>query len=346
MATAEAATGADDVTTDEAAEAATTEATSAPAATTDTSDNGMVDLSTLTIKAYDRNTGEEVDTSKLYTVTYDGKSHGGSGLSDLLMRWYIGAIGGTKHLYSALDADGNVLIQNVPYYGENGGRFITFEIRNRSVSDDPVWLGDANFDEVMTTPGTIEVRFDAGPKLDPVGTFYGTSEWVPAMTIEARPVSVTWGGTADRRPGDGGSVTASLPAGAVVAGDDVSVEVTGGDAQDEGDHTATARLTGKDAWKYTLANPSQAYVVGSPRPTTPEPTSPEPTSPEPTTPATSPAAATTPQSTPAETTEPSAPTGKKALPQTGDVASAAGIAVAGVSGVITAALGILRRTRE
>lgn len=201
----------------------------------------------------------------------------------------------------------------------------------------------------MTTPGTIYVRFTAGSPIDPVGKYYGNSAWIPAMTIEAKPVTLAWAGTADRKPNDGGSVTAALPEGAVVAGDDVRLVVDGGGEQAEGRYTATARLEGSDAFKYSLQNASQPYVVGSPAP------EPEPESPS------SPAATTDSPATP----EPESPTSpedagdesgdsetsdaddapRKALPQTGDPTSLVAMGVAGASGLAAAAAGLISRRR-
>lgn len=224
----------------------------------------------------------------------------------------------------------------------NGDDVIT--LKNSSIKEPLELRNDADvssidYDKLIAiydTPGRVTMTATAH---NSETVKEGTSFTIQVAQVHPRAVTATWAGTEGRLPNDGASVTASLPEGAVLAGDDVTLAVTGGDSQDEGTHEATAALAGADASKYELTNPVQPYTVGTPKPDTP--TNPD----SDTKPATTPAATTT----PAGDTKDDRPASKsadtsKALPQTGD-SSAAGMVGAGIAGALMAAIGFLTRRR-
>lgn len=82
------------------------------------------------------------------------------------------------------------------------------------------------------------------------------------VTIMPRKVGVVWHNVDGRVSGDGLAATAELTN--VVPGDDVRAEVTGGDADTEGTHTATAQLAGIDSVSYVFsddAKVSATYII-------------------------------------------------------------------------------------
>lgn len=384
---------------------------------------GSVNLSTLTVKTYDLSTYDKNDPSAykpmpytMMTTEYDGKSiYDPNDRNSVLMRWFATFWDG-KPTYAGLDASGKVVLPKIPYYSDSsltGGRFIgTAFVNDHVESFGSVVPGQFKFDEVMTEPGTLSVVFYAGLPEDPVGIYYGSTNPFPVIKIEPRKVTLSWSGADGRKPNDGGSVTATMPDGTVVSDDDVKVEVSGGDEQAEGRYTATAKLVGKDAWKYTLVNGTEGYVIGNPPATTDKPATTEPATTKPATtkpattdkPAATPATTDKPATTPATTDEPAttpatkpaggsdkpttsdkpattpapkpdapktqpdgslerpaadeepvdegdlsddeAPEEDAALPQTDDPTPVAAIAGVGVTGVVAAVLGFLRRQQE
>ena len=77
---------------------------------------------------------------------------------------------------------------------------------------------------------------------------------VVRVTVTPRAVDLAWSNTEGRFFGDGKQVEAAIEDGCILPGDEVDVTVSGGDARDAGEHTATATLTGAQASRYVLAD--------------------------------------------------------------------------------------------
>lgn len=77
---------------------------------------------------------------------------------------------------------------------------------------------------------------------------------VVRVAVAPRVVDLAWSNTEGRFFGDGKQVEAAIKDGCILPGDEVGVTVSGGDARDAGEHTATATLTGAQASRYVLAD--------------------------------------------------------------------------------------------
>ena len=77
---------------------------------------------------------------------------------------------------------------------------------------------------------------------------------VVRVTVTPRAVDLAWSNTEGRFFGDGKQVEAAIKDGCILPGDEVGVTVSGGDARDAGEHTATATLTGAQASRYVLTD--------------------------------------------------------------------------------------------
>lgn len=93
------------------------------------------------------------------------------------------------------------------------------------------------------TSNNYEITYAAGP-----------------LTINKRTVTLAWSGTTNLvYNGEAKNVTAVITN--KVAGDDISVTVTGGNDVNAGEHTATATLAGEAVGNYQLAQNSTTYTI-------------------------------------------------------------------------------------
>ncbi|WP_169171013.1 bacterial Ig-like domain-containing protein [Bifidobacterium oedipodis] len=91
-------------------------------------------------------------------------------------------------------------------------------------------------------------------------------------TITQKPVALTWDGHDDRVEDDGKAVTATISDGVLEAdASGVAVEVSGGDVQTSGTHTATATLTGERAHNYVIEDGQNTISFTIRRATSPTP---------------------------------------------------------------------------
>lgn len=82
------------------------------------------------------------------------------------------------------------------------------------------------------------------------------------VSVQPKPISVLWEGISNRIADDGITVSASLSG--TIPDDDITAEVSGGDSDDPGTHTAEATLTGSDSINYFIAGESSiTYEVAS-----------------------------------------------------------------------------------
>lgn len=124
------------------------------------------------------------------------------------------------------------------------------------------YKGFANGENESVLNGSLNYTYSYDPGYGDTGLYIITPngltarnyeiDFVPGtLTVVPREVTLSWNNTENRTYGDGKLVTAE--AGNLVNGDEISVDVTGGDKNETGTHTAAAAgLTGSKAGRYKL----------------------------------------------------------------------------------------------
>ncbi len=105
--------------------------------------------------------------------------------------------------------------------------------------------------DAVPTPGDYRAAWTFTPE---DAFSYQPLTGVVRVTVAPRVVDLAWSNTEGRFFGDGKQVEAAIEDGCILPGDEVGVTVSGGDARDAGEHTATATLTGAQASRYVLAD--------------------------------------------------------------------------------------------
>lgn len=128
-----------------------------------------------------------------------------------------------------------------------------------------------NGEDESVLAGSLNYTFSYDPRYGDAGLYIITPggltadnyeiDFVPGtMTVTPREVTLAWNNTENRAYGDGKFV--SVTAGNLVNGDEISVDVTGGDKTETGTYTATATgLTGGKAGNYKLPDDTSKRTV-------------------------------------------------------------------------------------
>lgn len=140
-------------------------------------------------------------------------------------------------------------------------RDVTLSYAAKSAEGEPA---DEDFAEGLPRDaGSYVVRADLDAReIDGVAYEAKTAE--ADVTIEPRALELVWAGGEERTyDGTASAVTATFADGAIFEVDagKVTLEVTGGDAVDAGEYTATATLSGEASDNYVLANGELAYTI-------------------------------------------------------------------------------------
>ncbi len=155
----------------------------------------------------------------------------------------------------------SVTVDGILFFDETGENSTNFT----ASAQFPFTLNPGDTATVVITP---IVGLDAGTHTLRIGVECSAplQNWVDetgddlTFTVGRKPLGLVWQNTENRMEGDGKVVTAELTG--VLAGDDVSVVVTGGGETAHGTHTATATLAGENASNYQLPeNPAAEYFM-------------------------------------------------------------------------------------
>ena len=133
------------------------------------------------------------------------------------------------------------------------------------------YKGFVNDEDESVLNGSLNYTFSYDPRYSDIGLHIITPDGLTSdnyeidfvsgtMTVTQREVMLTWSNTENRTYGDGKIVGAA--AGNLVNGDDIGVDITGGDKTGVGTHNATATgLTGSKAKNYKLPDDNTKLTV-------------------------------------------------------------------------------------
>jgi len=244
----------------------------------------------VTVKAVNKKVATVTAPTAESGVTYDGKAHTGYTGAPSVTGGYTGNLEVTY-----TDKDGKVskdapvnagtytITFKVPDSDPDYTGFATveFTIAPKALTDAMVSQpADTTYDGAEKTPAvtvtdgsllttddytvTYKDNTDAGTAtVEVTGKNNYTGTVTRTFKINPKEITLTWANTDGRVYGDGKTVTAEIPADALVAGDTVTVTVTNGDKTDAGSYTATAALDGADKDNYKLTNGNQKYTIAA-----------------------------------------------------------------------------------